>query len=323
MVCSAAVDRHMEFTHAAHTKMPLGKHSGTHAVPKRSMHTGQSVQENSALAVDIVLKQHDPHRPAPTLPTSRFGRTGGVPPTLQSFWRRCGDRSVPPTNNHANFGDGDHAMRSSEGSGGARKRMRPDAVRYRARPSVARRASTVYSEMLRVMLDCIERKQGVATAHAKTSVVMSSLPHNLCVYCMTNTANTVDHVVSIVQDGRLSGFGNTADNLVPCCSSCNSSKGSRKWDQWMLSKFGDNPITHDRIATVLMIIGQAQRRCYVQACDEESRAMYTALRERCYHVCSMLHNLSTACADDPTHWQNHVNAFDFAILEACAHTTTS
>lgn len=163
--------------------------------------------------------------------------------------------------------------------------------------------------MLRVMLERVERRTGVIT----TAQSADTLTHNLCVYCMTNPANTIDHVISIVCDGRLSGYGNTPDNLVPCCSSCNSSKGSRKWDQWMLRKFGDNEITKDRISVIASIVGKAERRHYVQSCDDDSKAMYSALKRRCYQVCSILHVLSSACGDDPSQWKNHVNAFDFSI----------
>jgi 5-methylcytosine-specific restriction endonuclease McrA len=43
-----------------------------------------------------------------------------------------------------------------------------------------------------------------------------------CFYCM-QPASTVDHVIPIVQGGDPLAF----DNLVSCCVTCNSRKGSR------------------------------------------------------------------------------------------------
>jgi 5-methylcytosine-specific restriction endonuclease McrA len=43
-----------------------------------------------------------------------------------------------------------------------------------------------------------------------------------CFYCM-QPATTVDHVIPIIKGGDPIAF----DNLVSCCASCNSKKGSR------------------------------------------------------------------------------------------------
>ncbi len=43
----------------------------------------------------------------------------------------------------------------------------------------------------------------------------------LCVYCF-DQATTLDHVIPIV-----SGGAHSKDNLVPCCKSCNSKKGTK------------------------------------------------------------------------------------------------
>src|SRR3990167_924352 len=54
-----------------------------------------------------------------------------------------------------------------------------------------------------------------------------------CHYC-GGVANTWDHIVPQKLGGR--GF---VDNLVPCCQSCNSSKGCKpiyKWRQCLRSK---------------------------------------------------------------------------------------
>lgn len=48
----------------------------------------------------------------------------------------------------------------------------------------------------------------------------------VCVYCGED-AETWDHLVSLVEGGKLRGFGHQLGNLVPCCKACNSQKGSK------------------------------------------------------------------------------------------------
>jgi 5-methylcytosine-specific restriction endonuclease McrA len=48
-----------------------------------------------------------------------------------------------------------------------------------------------------------------------------------CFYCQVNQANSVDHVIPVSRGGS-HGIG----NLVPCCRSCNSSKGTKFITEW-------------------------------------------------------------------------------------------
>jgi len=60
-----------------------------------------------------------------------------------------------------------------------------------------------------------------------------------CVYCgETYDYNdlTIDHV-----HPRSKGGETISSNCVPACLSCNQSKGSEQWDEWMISRFGFNP----------------------------------------------------------------------------------
>lgn len=56
-----------------------------------------------------------------------------------------------------------------------------------------------------------------------------------CAYCL-RYANSTDHFRPLVDKGEPSGFISDIHNLVPCCASCNSSKGKRNWDEWFLSE---------------------------------------------------------------------------------------
>ena len=50
-----------------------------------------------------------------------------------------------------------------------------------------------------------------------------------CAYCGVK-AQTWDHVYATVRDTHFSGFGHRLGNLLPCCKSCNSSKGNKDWN---------------------------------------------------------------------------------------------
>lgn len=53
-----------------------------------------------------------------------------------------------------------------------------------------------------------------------------------CVYCGSK-AQTWDHLVGLVKDAQLRGYGHQIGNLVPCCRDCNSKKGSKDWRQFI------------------------------------------------------------------------------------------
>jgi hypothetical protein len=54
----------------------------------------------------------------------------------------------------------------------------------------------------------------------------------LCVYCGAEAA-TWDHVFNRVVRGDFSGHGHRVRNLVPCCRSCNESKGQKPWREFL------------------------------------------------------------------------------------------
>jgi hypothetical protein len=60
-----------------------------------------------------------------------------------------------------------------------------------------------------------------------------------CVYC-NNHASTWDHLVCLVKDGELNGFGHQIGNLVPCCKACNSEKGRKNYKQFVETLYLSN-----------------------------------------------------------------------------------
>lgn len=49
-----------------------------------------------------------------------------------------------------------------------------------------------------------------------------------CHYCFTTEALTADHILPVSQGGS-----DHADNLVPACSTCNSSRRNRDYDEFI------------------------------------------------------------------------------------------
>ena len=63
-----------------------------------------------------------------------------------------------------------------------------------------------------------------------------------CVYC-GDPATAMDHFRAFMQPrGRPSGFQDDMWNMVPCCITCNSSKGNRNWRLFMSRKSGKTPL---------------------------------------------------------------------------------
>ena len=59
------------------------------------------------------------------------------------------------------------------------------------------------------------------------------LKYGICAYCGSDKGTSLDHINSPVIQSGFSGFDNDIRNLVPCCPSCNSSKGKKTIDEWL------------------------------------------------------------------------------------------
>ncbi len=56
-----------------------------------------------------------------------------------------------------------------------------------------------------------------------------------CIYCEFD-AETWDHLIGLVENGELRGYGHQLGNLVPCCRKCNSEKGGKDWEVYLREK---------------------------------------------------------------------------------------
>lgn len=68
---------------------------------------------------------------------------------------------------------------------------------------------------------------------------------NRCAYCGRKAAST-DHINALVNNKSSSGAITEIYNLLPCCSSCNSSKGKKTFEEWF-----DLPSTQTRMKKIL------------------------------------------------------------------------
>ncbi|MDP2418990.1 HNH endonuclease [Hydrogenophaga sp.] len=79
----------------------------------------------------------------------------------------------------------------------------------------------------------------------------------VCAYCSA-PAQTWDHIFATVKDAVFSGHGHRVGNLLPCCKSCNSSKGNKDWRRFLSEKIPrPHPDKAARIEAFLQIFGCA------------------------------------------------------------------
>ena len=72
-------------------------------------------------------------------------------------------------------------------------------------------------------LQCLNKR----TAKKQFKHIIRSSFGGLCAYCRAERATTVDHIIP-----KCSGGTSFKNNLLPCCVSCNRSKGSENWLDW-------------------------------------------------------------------------------------------
>lgn len=69
----------------------------------------------------------------------------------------------------------------------------------------------------------------------KASYDSLKIKEGQCAYCLGESTGK-DHLKPLVRDGLPTGYITSIKNLVPCCSSCNSSKGAKEFSDWYLSE---------------------------------------------------------------------------------------
>jgi hypothetical protein len=105
-----------------------------------------------------------------------------------------------------------------------------------------------------------------------------------CAYC-GEAAQTWDHLVPVVKDGKQFGPGHRIRNLVPCCSRCNGEKGNRDFEVWLPNRF---PGWQERIVRLRTYLACEQNDALVPAeiavQTEATLAEYWAIRDRVFDL---------------------------------------
>lgn len=113
-----------------------------------------------------------------------------------------------------------------------KKRLRASDMRaWLTQYKVNTRSSTVTNAFVAALLPHDEyHERSVESAMVELDQNVDKLH---CVYCK-GSANTWDHLTNLVQGRKANGHGHRIHNLVPCCSTCNSSKGRKSFSDWIL-----------------------------------------------------------------------------------------
>ena len=111
--------------------------------------------------------------------------------------------------------------------------MHYSTIRNHLKPYVivARRKSTI-SHAFAAAIAPSDMYSEVQVRAAMTDLAMNPDEDLMCAYCGAK-AQTWDHVYATVRNTHFSGFGHRLGNLLPCCKSCNSSKGNKDWDRFL------------------------------------------------------------------------------------------
>lgn len=114
--------------------------------------------------------------------------------------------------------------------------MKLSAIKSHLRPYsiVQRRRTTINHAFASALAPCDEYDEE-RLAQAMALLGQEDLDNFRCVYC-GSPAETWDHLVGLVKDSQLYGYGHQLGNLVPCCRGCNSLKGNRDWREFLREK---------------------------------------------------------------------------------------
>jgi hypothetical protein len=114
---------------------------------------------------------------------------------------------------------------------------------------VQRRKTTINHAFASALAPC----QGYDEEHlgkAMAALGQHDLDDLRCVYCGA-PGETWDHLVGLVKDSELNGYGHQVGNLVPCCRACNSSKGNKDWHAFLVSAIPDDKAKRRQVEQML------------------------------------------------------------------------
>jgi hypothetical protein len=119
----------------------------------------------------------------------------------------------------------------------------------------------------------------------QTLAILEQDPEKLsCVYC-GEAAQTWDHLVPVVKEGKQFGPGHRIRNLVPCCSRCNGEKGNRDFEVWLPNRFPGWQERIERLRTyIVREPDDSLLPAEIAAQTEAAVAEYWATRDRVFDL---------------------------------------
>lgn len=132
--------------------------------------------------------------------------------------------------------------------------MKLTTIKKYLRPSTIMQRKSTFANAFASALAPYDTYDKIAVDAAIRDLDQSPHEDLHCVYCGTIAA-TWDHVFNRVVKGDFSGHGHRIRNLVPCCRTCNESKGQKSWRDFLE---GLNPPDKNlRIARMERFLGNA------------------------------------------------------------------
>jgi hypothetical protein len=124
-----------------------------------------------------------------------------------------------------------------------------------------------------------------------------------CVYC-NKDATGWDHLVGLVKDKKLRGFGHQIGNLVPCCGVCNSKKGSKRFDEF-ITYYSEMTKNKDELIAVLIEyqnkFAKEINLKYLEEKNPSDFAQYVQTKEKIFNLMKEADDLADKLRDDILH----------------------
>ena len=103
--------------------------------------------------------------------------------------------------------------------------------RWMKQYKVTTRASTITNAFVSALAP-YEPYDDERACAAMRDLGQNDLDRLRCVYCRDD-ATTWDHLINLVSNKKLNGYGHQLGNLVPCCSRCNSAKQGKNYEDFV------------------------------------------------------------------------------------------
>ncbi len=123
-----------------------------------------------------------------------------------------------------------------------------------------------------------------------------------CVYCGLQ-AETWDHLIGLVKNGELRGYGHQVGNLVPCCRKCNSKKGAKDWDEYLRGEVPNESDWETRRSLIASYLDRYATPVNLKYAEEQSPIdwkRYCAIKSEIFNLMEEADSIATRLRDVAT-----------------------